>query len=57
MPSIRSGKTGYAWVIDSYGKFIYHPEKSFIGDTAFDARSNRAPVSHSPRSMKFSGKR
>ncbi len=43
MPSIRSGKTGYAWVIDSDGKFIYHPEKSFIGDTAFDARSNRSP--------------
>ncbi len=43
MPSVRSGKTGYAWVIDSYGKFIYHPEKSFIGDTAFDARSKRSP--------------
>ena len=43
MPSIRSGKTGYAWVIDSYGKFIYHPEKSFIGETAFDARFNRSP--------------
>jgi two-component system, NtrC family, sensor kinase len=43
MPSIRSGKTGYAWVIDSYGKFIYHPEKSFIGETALDARSNRSP--------------
>jgi PAS domain S-box-containing protein len=43
MPSIRSGKTGYAWVIDSHGKFIYHPEKSFIGETAFDARSNRNP--------------
>jgi PAS domain S-box-containing protein len=43
MPSIRSGKTGYAWIIDSYGRFIYHPEKSFIGDTAFDARSNRDP--------------
>ncbi len=43
MPSIRSGKTGYAWVIDSNGKFIYHPEKSFIGQTAFDVRSNRSP--------------
>jgi two-component system, NtrC family, sensor kinase len=43
MSSIRSGKTGYAWVIDSYGKFIYHPEKSFIGDTALDARSHRSP--------------
>jgi len=43
MPSIRSGKTGYAWVIDAHGKFIYHPEKSFIGETAFDARSKRDP--------------
>ncbi|MFZ0931134.1 MAG: ATP-binding protein [Syntrophobacteraceae bacterium] len=43
MPSIRSGKTGYAWVIDSNGKFIYHPDKSFIGETAFDARSQRGP--------------
>ncbi len=43
MPSIRSGKTGYAWIIDSYGRFIYHPEKSFIGDNAFDARSARSP--------------
>jgi PAS domain S-box-containing protein len=43
MPSIRSGKSGYAWAIDSYGKFIYHPEKSFIGENAFDARSMRNP--------------
>jgi PAS domain-containing protein len=43
MPSISSGKTGYAWIIDSYGRFIYHPEKSFIGDNAFDARSARSP--------------
>ncbi len=43
MPSIRSGKTGYAWVLDTYGNFIYHPEASFIGENAFDARSNRNP--------------
>ncbi len=43
MPSIRSGKTGYAWVIDENGKFIYHPEKSFIGEPAFEARSKRSP--------------
>ena len=41
MPSIRSGKTGYAWVIGSDGKFIYHPDNQFIGEAAFDARSNR----------------
>lgn len=41
MPSIRSGKTGYAWVIDSEGKFIYHPDSEFIGQSAFEARSAR----------------
>jgi PAS domain S-box-containing protein len=43
MPSIRSGKTGYAWVIDSEGKFIYHPENAFIGQSAFEVRSARNP--------------
>lgn len=44
MPSIRSGKTGYAWVIDSNGIIIYHPEKSFIGENTFEARSNKGPA-------------
>ncbi|MCE5335787.1 MAG: PAS domain S-box protein [Desulfobacteraceae bacterium] len=44
MPVIRSGKTGYAWVLDASGNFIYHPEPAFIGDNAFDARSNRNPA-------------
>ncbi len=43
MPSIRSGKTGYAWVLGPTGKFIYHPESSFIGEKAFDARHNKNP--------------
>ncbi len=41
---IRSGKTGYAWVIDKNGTFLYHPEKDFIGKNAFEARKERAPA-------------
>lgn len=44
LPPIRSGKSGYAWVIDSFGNFLYHPESLFIGENAFDARSNRNPA-------------
>jgi PAS domain S-box-containing protein len=40
---IRSGKTGYAWAIDSSGAFLYHPEKGFIGRSAFEARQQREP--------------
>jgi PAS domain S-box-containing protein len=43
MPDIRSGKTGYAWVIDSHGRFIWHPHKPFIGQSAISARHNRNP--------------
>jgi PAS domain S-box-containing protein len=43
LPSIRSGKTGYAWMIDSSGTFLYHPERSFIGENAFEIRSSRGP--------------
>ncbi len=43
MPEIRSGKTGYAWAIDSRGRFIWHPHKPFIGQSAFFARHNRNP--------------
>jgi PAS domain S-box-containing protein len=35
---IRSGKTGYAWVIDESGNFLYHVEKDFIGENAFEVR-------------------
>jgi two-component system, NtrC family, sensor kinase len=40
---IRSGKTGYAWAIDSAGMFLYHPKKEFIGEDAFAARAARKP--------------
>ncbi len=41
---IRSGKTGYAWVIDNKGAFLYHPEAEFIGKNAFEARKERNPA-------------
>ncbi|HEX9884581.1 MAG TPA: cache domain-containing protein, partial [Desulfobaccales bacterium] len=36
--SIRSGRTGYCWVMDDKGVFLYHPEREFIGEDAFTAR-------------------
>jgi PAS domain S-box-containing protein len=41
---IRSGKTGYAWVIDENSIFLYHQEKSFIGKNAFEARKGKKPT-------------
>ena len=41
--SIKSGKTGYAWVISSKGIFLYHPQAEFIGDNAFSARAMKKP--------------
>jgi len=40
---IKSGKTGYAWAIDTEGIFLYHPEHEFIGKDAFKARADRKP--------------
>lgn len=44
LPGIKSGRTGYAWVIDSSGIFLYHPEVTFIGENAFEIRHNRNPI-------------
>ncbi len=41
VPLIRSGKSGYAWVLDSSGTFLYHPESSFIAENAFEIRTIR----------------
>lgn len=41
---IKSGKTGYSWVIDNRGTFLYHEEKSFIGQNAFEAREGKKPT-------------
>ncbi|MGC8718626.1 MAG: ATP-binding protein [Thermodesulforhabdaceae bacterium] len=38
---VRSGKTGYGWVIDNTGTFLYHPEPDFIGENAFEVRQRR----------------
>ena len=40
---IRSGRTGYAWVIDENGVFLYHPDEEFIGESAFKIREKRKP--------------
>jgi PAS domain S-box-containing protein len=42
--AIRSGRTGYCWVLNSDGVFLYHPERDFIGEDAFTARGRRNPV-------------
>lgn len=40
---LRSGKTGYAWVIDNNGTFVFHVEKDFVGQSAFLVRQARDP--------------
>ena len=42
--AIRSGRTGYCWVLSQDGVFLFHPEKDFIGEDAFTARGKRNPV-------------
>ena len=47
LKDIRSGKTGYAWVIDEKGIFLFHPDADFVGKSAFLARKVKYPgVSH-----------
>ncbi len=41
---IRSGRTGYCWVMNNKGIFLYHPEKDFVGQDAFTARGRRNPA-------------
>lgn len=41
--NIRSGQTGYAWIMDDHGIFLYHPYADFIGKSAFTARETRDP--------------
>jgi PAS domain S-box-containing protein len=41
---IRSGRTGYCWVMNNKGIFLYHPEQEFIGQDAFTARGRRNPA-------------
>jgi hypothetical protein len=39
---MKSGRTGYTWVIDNKGTFLYHPEMEFIGKNAFEARKEKS---------------
>ncbi|MDD3581107.1 MAG: ATP-binding protein [Desulfobacca sp.] len=41
---IKSGKTGYAWIMDNQGTFLSHPEEEFIGKNAFTVRKARMPA-------------
>jgi PAS domain S-box-containing protein len=41
---IKSGRTGYAWVIDGNGIFLYHQERMLIGKNAFEARKEKKPT-------------
>ncbi|HMK43997.1 MAG TPA: ATP-binding protein [Dissulfurispiraceae bacterium] len=41
---LHSGKTGYTWVIDNKGIFLYHPELDFIGKNAMEARQEKNPA-------------
>jgi two-component system NtrC family sensor kinase len=40
---IRSGKTGYPWIIDQKGAFLYHPNTEFIGKSAQEIREEAYP--------------
>jgi PAS domain S-box-containing protein len=37
---IRSGSTGYAWIIDQNGIFLHHPYTDYVGKDAFSARGD-----------------
>ncbi|MEW6615574.1 MAG: ATP-binding protein [Thermodesulfobacteriota bacterium] len=41
LKNVRSGKTGYAWIIDNNGIFLFHPETKFVGKDAFKVRKER----------------
>ena len=40
---IRSGVSGYVWIIDDQGQFLYHPYTDYIGHSAFDVRGQTYP--------------
>ncbi|MFH2012432.1 MAG: ATP-binding protein [Pseudomonadota bacterium] len=41
LKDVRSGKTGYAWIIDDKGIFLFHPETEFVGKDAFNVRKEQ----------------
>jgi two-component system, NtrC family, sensor histidine kinase HydH len=40
---VRSGRTGYAWIIDQDGILLAHYEKDFVGHNALEVRFARNP--------------
>jgi two-component system sensor histidine kinase HydH len=40
---VKSGQTGYAWIIDQDGVFLAHYEKNFVGKDAINVRLERNP--------------
>ncbi len=40
---VRSGETGYAWIVDQNGVFLAHYEKEFVGEDALQVRKARNP--------------
>jgi len=43
LDGVRSGKTGYAWIINDAGHFLYHPMLEFVGRDAFQIRNEKDP--------------
>jgi len=43
LKDIRSGNTGYAWLIDEKGFFLFHPKTDFVGKDAFQVRLEDYP--------------
>lgn len=41
--TVRSGKSGYAWVVDQTGVFLDHAEAAFVGHDALAVRRKRNP--------------
>jgi len=43
LKEIRSGRSGYVWLIDQTGHFLFHPDAGFIGKNAFTVRQQKYP--------------
>ncbi len=43
LKNIQSGKSGYAWLIDQKGTFLYHLNPDYVGRDAFEVREERFP--------------
>ncbi len=40
---VRSGKTGYAWIVNQHGILLAHYEETFVGKNAIEVRMARNP--------------